>query len=63
MQLMYILHEYMYIMFKFVTFRSESCFSSVMVYPGVAIVGGLGSEDAKQPWFLLLLFLCLPPTI
>jgi hypothetical protein len=28
-------------------FRSESCFSSVMVYPGLAVVGKLGSDDAK----------------
>jgi hypothetical protein len=28
-------------------FRSESCFSSVMVYPGLAMVGELGADDAK----------------
>ena len=28
-------------------FRSESCFSSVIVYPGLAMVGELGSDDAK----------------
>jgi hypothetical protein len=28
-------------------FRSESCFSSVMVYPGLAMGGELGSDDAK----------------
>jgi hypothetical protein len=28
-------------------FKSESCFSSVMGYPGLAIVGELGSDDAK----------------
>jgi hypothetical protein len=44
------------------SFRSESCFSHVMVYPGVAMVGELGFDDAKEPWFLLLMFLCLPPT-
>ena len=28
-------------------FRSESCFSGVMVYPGLAMMGELGSDDAK----------------
>ena len=28
-------------------FRSESCFSGVMVYPGFAMMGELGSDDAK----------------
>jgi hypothetical protein len=28
-------------------FGSESCFSGVMVYPGLAMVGELGSGDAK----------------
>ena len=27
------------------------------------MVGELGSDDAKQAWFLLLIFLCLPFTI
>ena len=31
-----------------------------MVYPGVAMVGELGFDDAKEPWFLLLMFLYLP---
>jgi hypothetical protein len=41
-------------------FRSMSCFSGVMVYPGLAMVVEFGSDDAKYPWFLLLLFLPLP---
>jgi hypothetical protein len=28
-------------------FRSDSCFSGVMVYPGLAMVGELGSDDVK----------------
>jgi hypothetical protein len=28
-------------------FRPESCYSGVMVYPGLAMVGELGSDDAK----------------
>ena len=28
-------------------FRSESCFSGVMVYPGLVMVRELGSDDAK----------------
>jgi hypothetical protein len=27
------------------------------------MVGELGSDDAKKPWFLLLMFLCLSPDI
>ena len=44
-------------------FKSESCFSSVLGYLGLAVVEELGSDDAKQPWFLLVKFLCLPLTI
>jgi hypothetical protein len=28
-------------------FRFKSCFSGVLVYPGLAMVGELGSDDAK----------------
>jgi hypothetical protein len=28
-------------------FKSESCFSSLMGYPGIAVVGELGSDVAK----------------
>jgi hypothetical protein len=28
-------------------FRSKSCFSCVIVYPGLTMVGELGSDDAK----------------
>jgi hypothetical protein len=41
-------------------FRFESCFSGVMVYTGLAMVRELGSDDAKQSWFLFLMFLHLP---
>ena len=34
-----------------------------MGYPGLAVVRELGSDDAKQPWFLLLRFLDSPLTI
>jgi hypothetical protein len=44
-------------------FRSESCFSGVLGYQGLAMVEDLGSDDAKYPWFLLFMFLCLPPAI
>ena len=44
-------------------FRSESYFSSVIVYPGLAMMVELGSDDAMFLWFLLLMFLCLPPAI
>ena len=41
-------------------FKSESCFSGLLGYPGLAIVGELGSDVAKKPWFLLVRLLCLP---
>jgi hypothetical protein len=30
-----------------VIFRSESCFSGVLGYPGLGMVGEFGSDDAK----------------
>jgi len=44
-------------------FKSKSCFSGVLGYLGLAVVGELGSDDAKWPWFLLLRFLSLPLAI
>jgi hypothetical protein len=41
-------------------FKTESCFSGVLDYPGLAVVGVLGSDDAESPWFLLVRFLYLP---
>ena len=44
-------------------FKSESCFSGVLKYPGLPVVGELGADDTKKPWFLLLVFLPLPLAI
>jgi hypothetical protein len=44
-------------------FKSESCFSGVLGYPVLAVVGVLGSDDAEWSWFLLVSFLLLPFTI
>ena len=41
-------------------FKSESCFSGVLGYPGLVVVGVLDSDDAQCSWFLLVRFLCLP---
>ena len=41
-------------------FKSESSFSSVLGYPGLAEVGVLRSDDAEWSWFLLVRFLHLP---
>ena len=41
-------------------FRSESCFLGVLGYPGLAVVGVLGSDDAQWSWFLLVRFFPLP---
>jgi hypothetical protein len=38
-------------------FESESCFLGVLGYPGLAVVGVLGSDDGDQSWFLLVRFL------
>jgi hypothetical protein len=37
-------------------FKSESCFSGVVGYPGLTVVGVLCSDDAKWSWFLLVRF-------
>jgi hypothetical protein len=41
-------------------FKSESCFSGVLGYSGLANVGVLGSDDGEWSWFLLVRFLHLP---
>ena len=41
-------------------FKFESCFLGVLGYPGLAVMGVLGSDDAELSWFLLVRFLCLP---
>ena len=41
-------------------FKSKSCFSGVLGYPGLAEVGVLGPDDGEWSWFLLVRFLCLP---
>ena len=44
-------------------FKSSSCFFCVLGHPGLAVVGELGSEDSKQPWFLLVdSCVCLSPS-
>ena len=44
-------------------FKSESCFSGVLWYQGLAVVEELGSDGAKLHWVLSLMFLYLPFTI
>ena len=34
-------------------------FSGVLGYPGLTMVGNLDSDGAREPWFLLLMFLPL----
>ena len=41
-------------------FKSRSSFSVVFVYPGLAELGVLGSDDGEWSWFLLVRFLHLP---
>ena len=40
-------------------FKSKSCFSGVLWYPGMAVVGVLCSDDAEWSWFLLVRLLRL----
>jgi hypothetical protein len=44
-------------------FKSESCILGVLGYPGLAVVGVLGSDDAQWSWFLLVRFFHFPFTI
>ena len=44
-------------------FRSESCVKGMSGYPGLTVVGELGSDVAVSNWFLLLMFLNLSLTI
>jgi hypothetical protein len=41
-------------------FKSESCFSGVLGYPGLTVLGTLGSDDTEWSWYLLVRFLHLP---
>ena len=41
-------------------FKSNSCFSGMLEYPGFADVGEMGSDAAVMPWFLLVMLLHLP---
>ena len=43
--------------------QSESCFSGVLKYTGLAVVGELGSDGTELNWVLSLTFLCLLLTI
>jgi hypothetical protein len=44
-------------------FKFESCFLGLLGYPGLAVVGVLGSVDVERSRFLLVRFLHLPFTI
>jgi hypothetical protein len=41
-------------------FKSESPFSGMLGYPGLSVLGVLGSDDAEWSWFLLVRFLGFP---
>ena len=41
-------------------FKSMSCSLGVLGYPGLIVVGVLGSDDAQCSWFLLVRSLCFP---
>ena len=44
-------------------FTSGFRFSGLFGYPGLAELGGLGSDDGELSWFLLAILLCLPLAI
>jgi hypothetical protein len=37
-------------------FKSATCFSGVLGYPGLVVLGIVGSDDAQCSWFLLVRF-------
>ena len=41
-------------------FESKSCFSCVLGYPGLAVIGEFGADAAILPRYLLVMFLHLP---
>ena len=41
-------------------FKSESCFLGMLGYPGLTVVGVLGSDDAEWSCFLLVRLFYLP---
>ena len=41
-------------------FKKESCFSGVLGYPGLPVMGELVFDDGEWSWFLLVRFLHLP---
>jgi hypothetical protein len=41
-------------------FKSVSCFLGMLEYPGLIVVGILGSDNAQCSWFLLVRVLCFP---
>jgi hypothetical protein len=51
------------IIFMRCSLRSHSCSSGLLGYPGLAIVGDLGSDGFILHWLLLIIFLHLPFTI
>ena len=44
-------------------FKSETSFSCVLGYPGLALVGELDVDDTNLPWVLLLMILPLCPAL
>ena len=44
-------------------FRPLSCFSGVLGYPGLAMVGELSFDGAELHWVLSLMILYLPQAI
>ena len=44
-------------------FKSETSFSYVLGYPGLALVGELDVDDTNLPWVLLLMILPLCPAL
>jgi hypothetical protein len=64
--LLYVFKVVIYIILKVLynlydmDFRFESCFSGVLGYLGLAMVGEQRSHGASWHWLLLPKFLCLP---
>jgi hypothetical protein len=63
LKVLYYHHEMCSIIIMRCDFKSESCFTGMLVYIVFAVVGEMGSDYAKKPYFLLVSFFCLPLAI
>ena len=56
----WVINALLNILYQHHEIRFEYCFSGVLSYSGLTVVGILGSDDAQWSWFLLVRFFRLP---